>query len=311
MARIFRTCFLLLLFTAAGRAQDLSRLYVVANYALVNSPRDAMGFQAPMIIDRPDYRGRGGVFSDGATFIGAPDSSLIRTPPLEAFSDSAFAIQLEFKIDALDGQDRPVFVMGYDWHYLALYVTGDNRFRVAVNDTRFETVSGITATTDDWYELTVIYSHNVPGTPWIQFWLGVDKVAELRGEALSVKPHDGDITNVHTGIGESFLGLWRNLRVYAAHPAYGYRDPSKDEYQVFTFPNPAIDRMTVEVSRPGATRWALAGPDGSIVRQGIAPDVRFEINVVGLPPGKYILILRDQQGYPVAHHPVSKAAGGR
>lgn len=310
-SHFYLVAFAILWLATMACAQDLSRLYVVANYALVNSPRDAMGFQAPLTLTKVDYAGRGGVFSPGVSFTGTPETGIIRTPSLQALSDTAFAIQVEFKLDTLDGQDRPVIVVGHNWHYLALYLTGDNRFRVAVNDTRFQTVSGITASTDDFYELTILYSHNAPNTPVIRFWLGVELVAEFRGESIRIDPRDGDITNVHTGIGESFRGWWRNLRIYAAHPAYGYRDPAKDEYTIRTFPNPAIDRITVEVSRPGANRWALAGPDGSIVRQGIAPDVRFEINVTGLSPGKYILILRDQEGYPVGQHPISKANSGR
>jgi len=300
----------LLLTTGVARGQDLRHLYLVANYGLVNSPRDAMGFQAPAELIGIEYAGRGGAISTGESFDGAPTTSVIRTPPLQALTDTAFAIQLEFKIDTLDGRDRPILVAGYDWHFLGFYLTGDNRFRAAINDTRFQTVRDITASDRDFYELTILYTHNPPSAPWVRFYLGTDLVAEFLGEALHIEPRDGDITNVHTGIGETFLGRWRNLRIYAAHPAYGYRDPAKDVYTVKAFPNPAVDRMTVEVSRPGATRWALAGPDGSIVRQGIAPDVRFEINVVNLPPGKYILILRDQEGYPVAQHAISKSNQG-
>jgi hypothetical protein len=238
--------------TSSAFTQDLSNLIPFAHYTLINTPEDALGKNPPIELYEAPYAGLEGVYSNGYYDGTAMDTGLVRTVHMDALYDSVFAVQVQFKTDVLDGIGRSVIICGDNWKYLGLMLESDNSFKLLINNTLIPTT--IAATSNTWYEITIIHHQN---TTWTEWYLDGSKIGE-KIESLQRAQDDGGISNTHYGNGVRFKGHWRQLRVYGSEMLSGVTDLSGSQIEIITFPNPASESIWGARWRTRASSWCGA-----------------------------------------------------
>jgi hypothetical protein len=103
---------LLVLVPVSPHAQDLSGLFPFAHYTLINTPNDALGLQNPMVLTNTVYEGNDGIYFNGKHPVVDQGGSWARTYYMSALLDPKFAVQVEFKIEDLDGSLRCIVICG-------------------------------------------------------------------------------------------------------------------------------------------------------------------------------------------------------
>lgn len=289
MAGIF---FLLSLILSVG-AQDLSYLYPVAHYTLINTPDDALGLQAPVTLLNAPYSGNNGVYSNGIYPGGDPDGCIIQTPLFTTLYDSIFAIRLEFNIPVLDGDTRAILVCGGSYRYLGFMVRYDSIFQILYNNAYYVDITSVFPDENVWHELTIIHHAQ---TSYTEFYLDGLWIAELN-EPFIRPENDGNIFNIHPGTGDTFLGYWRNLKVFGSEFISGEESQPKREVQWNIFPNPANNILFTPLSAFEFSAWTVVNILGIPVLKGTKPD--HEIVISSLDPGIYFLYLTDQAEFPI------------
>ena len=129
------SCIFVLATPARSPGQDLNDLEPFAHYSLINTAEDALGLQNDMFLVNTIYEGQDGIYCNGVHPL-EQGGSYARTYYMSALTDSKFAVQLEFKIEDLDGQYRCVVACGLSSLYLGLFIQPSETFTFLLdNDT--------------------------------------------------------------------------------------------------------------------------------------------------------------------------------
>ncbi|MFQ5445932.1 MAG: LamG-like jellyroll fold domain-containing protein [Saprospiraceae bacterium] len=264
-------------------AQDLSSFQVVANYTLINTAADAQGMQPDIELINSPFAGAGGVYCNGNYIGGAPDSSLVQTPPLEALYKPSFAVQVEFKIDSLDESTHPVLICGNSWRYLGFQTKYDSSWITEFNDFSF-TMDNSVAETGKWYQLTMIYS----GPDTTAYWYLDGNLIDKRIGSLTRPDGDGRISNTHGGEGLTFRGFLRNLRVYQSDGIFSAVGEAPELDALRVFPNPANDFISLTGVPSGQFRWTILDMNGHALKNGAVTGEE-QIALGAWPAGQYFL----------------------
>ncbi len=286
----------LLLIFISVQGQDLKHLYQIAHYRLVNSTQDLEGNLDSMELDNAPYDGTSGVYSNGIYPGTDPKTgSYIRTPDVESLYDPEFAILLVFKLDQLDGETRPVVVLGESARYLGLEVRYDNKFTMLFNNNQHIVIDGITAA-PTWYEVAILHNQSTQTT---EFYLSGDLVGTLNG-ALNREENDGRISNINPSTAQAFKGHWQNLFIYGSEEITALKESLKENDNLAVFPNPASTQIYFHDVDLRAAQWTIRDMNGMPIRSGDINDIKGGLDIRGFIPGSYMLQLRDAAGKPVA-----------
>ncbi|MBI5916543.1 MAG: hypothetical protein HY842_14290 [Bacteroidetes bacterium] len=223
-------------------AQNLTSFEPAAHFPLKNSAADLLGMNPEMLLINAPFAGNDGVYSNGNYIGTTADSCLVRTPHLAALYDSSFAVQLEFKLDSLDGKNRPVVVCGDGWRYLGFELRYDNKWLLLFNNATYA-VPNLSAEAGKWYALTFIYS-NADSTA--HFYLDGTKIGERSG-ALERPADDGNLSNTNYGSGLTFKGHWRELKVFKSGQPFTAVSWAAFAARVKVFPNPTSWGVCIQV----------------------------------------------------------------
>jgi len=273
-------------------AQDLTSFSPVANYTLQSTAEDALGNLTPIELINAPFNGAEGVFSFGGYIWGAngQDSSLIRTEHLESLYDTTFAVQLDFKLDTIDG-NRPVIILGDSWRYLGLSVRHDSIFQYRFNNTLYE-IPALRAEPQKWYTLTIIYSQ---GASIAKFYLDGNKIAEKTG-ALDRPDNDGSLSNTDFGAGSAFRGYWRNLKIYEGGIISSTNDYRRSVLHFSIYPNPVSDFLTIEKEGEKLLFATISDLNGKAYIRKELSENNTQIDVSTLPTGMYFVTLVSKEG---------------
>ena len=263
-------------------AQDYGDLNLVAHYTLLETTEDDTGIQDTIELINAPYQGSNGVYCYGAYVFNAQgeDSTLVQTPKLDALLDTAFAFQLEFRLDTIR-PSTPIVVAGNSWRYLGLFINSDTTIRALHNGSYFNTTSD-PLNLDQWYTVAVL--HDKSGNGNSEFYLDGQLIFEQEGQ-LDHAANDLNISNSHFGQGRAFRGNWRNLMVYAATEVSGVSPLQEEAIEVF--PNPFCGDLTIKSEKLYGASYTICDQNGRAVDAGMVGGQNHSLS--SLPTGIYFL----------------------
>ena len=290
MKTIVTSITLFLVINIAAKTQDLSGLFPIAHYPLINTPYDALGFQNAMELINTVYEGDNGIFFNGKHPIVDQGGAWARTTYMSALFDPKFAVQVEFKIEDLDGSLRCIVICGLSTftQYLGLFITSSNQFSILLSDGLSLALPDLDPQEDVWYKFTMIYdtvSNNA------KFYLGSNLI-ESANHQLIRDPGDAFVNNYFPLGGYPLKGNWRNLRIYGSEEVTALEDEFDRASRLSVFPNPAVESIFINTEEKGFKKWKIINAAGQLLLNGIYTHQE-QIDVQDLVPGNYFIQLMD------------------
>lgn len=272
------------------KAQDLKDLFEIGHYRFRTGIEDVNGVLDSMEVDNAPIVPGVGIYSNGI-FPGAdPDNGAnIRTPDLSTLYDDEFAVQLEFTITELDGETRPIVILGQNDQYLGFEVRSNNTYAFIYNKTQRLPVPGVTADLNT-HGLTIIHNSVTDIT---EFYFGNSLIGMVNAP-LAREDDDGRITNVNNAIAQSYLGYWSNLWIYGSEDITAVRDHIL-ENTLSLAPNPATETLNITAEDRRIKNWSIYNASGHRVVSGNYQQ-EMQIDIRHLKPGIYFLQLKDEEG---------------
>lgn len=282
-----------LMIHVAANAQDLSGLFPFAHYPLINNAYDALGYQNTMELINTVYEGDDGVFFNGKHPVVDQGGAWARTYYMSALYEQKFAVQVEFRIDDLDGTVRCVVVCGLSpvKQYLGLFLLESNEFSILLSNSVLIDQTDLNPQENVWYKFTMIYdtlSNNA------KFYLGTNLI-ESANHQLDRTLFDGYVSNLYYGGGYPLEGNWRNLRIYGSEEVTALEEEFDRAAQISVFPNPANESIIMDGKDDGFKKWKIGNNDGKILLSGIYSH-QDPIDVVDIIPGSYFIQFLDEKG---------------
>jgi len=191
---------IVILFVAFG---SKSTETLLANYPLINDGLDATGNNSNMTIVNAPFN-NGGIYSNGIHYQ-LPNGSDILTPPINNFLFNSFAVCFYFNPEQLSNQ--PVITCGRGWRWIGLKLKNDGTVALLTNNA-ITTPSAITYTINQWHYCRLTYD----GTTAKLFMDG--QLAVSLAVVLSTNPGDTEIGCTDYGLGETFKGWIKNLKIF-------------------------------------------------------------------------------------------------
>ncbi len=201
-------CITLVLSTLFAKAQQLEHRSLLAHYPFTSDLSDATGNHGPAEVINAPIQGAEGIYSNG-NYVGSdPDSCQIRTPSISTIDTSDLAISIEFKITEIPSQGMPIFILGESWRWLGANVGFDGNLELVHADAASTTGDAVTLNT--WHTAVVTYNG---ATSTFAAYLDGSEVLSVTG-THQAPASDKRISNTHGGVGKTFKGNFRNLKVY-------------------------------------------------------------------------------------------------
>lgn len=281
----------MILSTSTFFAQDLSSYQLIAHYPFSSDGNDATTNYGAATTDNVSYA-MGGVYSNGTYGAGG---SFLKTPNISGLNASDFAISLSFNPDEVP--DSPVLMVGNSWRWLHCkteynFSTSSNTLSVTVSKTNGFGQAILTTQTiqpSTWYDMTILY--NAAGMT-LSVYVNGQMVGQGTLDAAIAHNSDFDFVNQDGGLGETFKGHWKDLKVYNKSATASIETLSAEEIQVF--PNPVTDELHIKTSVGSSQEYTLVDGQGRTVLFGELSGPNSTISVGHLVEGMYFLRLGDQ-----------------
>lgn len=222
------------------KSQDLSGLQLIAHYPLDNDSTDVTGNYPPMKLINTPFQERG-IYCNGIYVYGnQPGGSDAITPQIDGLNFKKFAIQSKFKVTKYKYQ--PVFVAGNLYRWLGFYLDSDSTVLALYNDNLHD--SNVKYTLNTWHEITVIYDSTSDVGKW---YLDGQLVDSLQFQI--VHGNDKKISVSHYGAGETFEGIFDDLRIYSEGTLTSVTSRTSETPEGFqlqqNYPNPFNPSTTI------------------------------------------------------------------
>ncbi len=262
----FSVILLILAISSNAFSQDLSSFTQVAHYTMNNTAADELGLQEDLTLINVVQNGSEGVYCNGKYIGNSTDASLVSTGQLDALYKPSFAVQVELKIDPDDGLNRPVLVCGDGWRYFGFYVRADGTWSPIFNDAQyFDQVTAPKAQPGQWYQLTMVYSGPDSTARW---YIDGTYLTSVQG-TFNRPADDGKISNTHYGIGSSFKGSLRNLKIFESDGIFSGSRQVKPSFYAEIFPNPVGEYLHLSVpNQRGGVQYRIFNSTGAEVMAG-------------------------------------------
>ncbi|RMH89408.1 MAG: T9SS C-terminal target domain-containing protein [Calditrichaeota bacterium] len=198
----------LLVLVSFSFAQDLSGLTLVAHYPLDTDSLDATGHNPPMHLVNTPFQD-GGIYCNGIYIWGGqPGGSDAITPQIDSLKFRKFALQAKFKVS--EYRNQPVMVGGNLWRWIGFYLGQDSTIIPIYNDFFGSANPTIRYSLNTFHTITVVYDSTAGMGKWYLDGTLIDSVAFQIQHG-----NDKNVSVTHYGIGETFKGIFDDLRVYS------------------------------------------------------------------------------------------------
>jgi len=278
------------LLLSALLAQDLSNFTLSCHFPLTQGPADSLGHCDTLLYTNVTFSDSGayinGIYNDGSH----PNASNLYSEIIEALQQPTFAVKLDF-MPILDSQNRALIVLGPLWRYIKVHIGNDHSIGTSVND-RYTTFHDITLDSNTWYQLTIIHTANDSTT---SFYLNGKPIAQYQ-EPLNAPLDDRKLTATDGGLGWTFKGWWRQLKIYREKSS-GSRQriaPNKPTIS----PNPLHTGATCTITLSHHhTQLTFLHPSGRSYRPTRLHANQYRLD--NIPPGTYIALLSTSNGHSI------------
>lgn len=204
-------CFLFLFFFYFSiSAQDLSNYTLEAHYPFSSNTSDATSNYNDATAVNISY-GDGGIYSNGIYFGTDTSGSIIKTPNISGFTSNSFALQISFKPEE---NENLILIAGQSWRWIQLNITNDGNLEVLASTTNGS--AKVISTTsivilDQWQTATILFN---AATLNLDLYHDGALVASEIIDAPLMYQDDFTFSNEHGGLGLTYKGFWKNLKVY-------------------------------------------------------------------------------------------------
>lgn len=284
-----RLLIIALFFAYSSSAQDFSTYQLIAHYPFASNGNDITTNYGDATLENVNYA-QGGVYSNGTYGTGA---SLIKTPGVSGLNTNDFAINLKFNSDEVPGS--PILMVGNSWRWLHCFTeynftTSSNNLSVTVSKTNgfgqnIQTTQAIQPNT--WHEMTVIYSAQ---NNTLTVYIDNQQVGQGTLDASIAHNNDFDFVNQDGGLGQTFKGHWRDLKIYNKS-ASASLDENFIGIMLNSYPNPASDQLTFRSTLPSDTPYIIYSLDGQLMESGKTTSPATTVDLNDFENGIYFLML--------------------
>ena len=276
---------------AAGQSFVPVDYELIAHYPLGVSPDDTTGNNGPIVLTRAPFQ-NGGLFLNGIGSGGPADQySDAETPSIPSMNLGAVAFSTEFNSDSLHG--LPLIVAGRSFRWMAVFLRTDSLMNLRLNDLTQNEISTVRWNPGVWHELGVLVEDDTVS-------LYLDGQLGAKTEASLNTGDDRTVAYSHGGLGVTFYGTVRNLKIYTKDPVgtaneAGFELP-QDRLITDIYPNPLTNssRLWVHSRFDGPADISVHDILGRTVSRQQATVLRTGINQLkalpeGLSPGIYVV----------------------
>lgn len=258
---------------------------LIAHYPFYNSATDTTGNYSDATLLNTVFS-NGGIYSNGIYSGGSLQGSVITTDLLTGLDLTDFAINLQFRIDSFPttGPARPIIVCGPGWRWMAAYIHTDSTLSIRCNDGMIYKASAIKVTPNAWHDLSLAYDTT---TKTAKLIFDIDSVISCNVPTLNHN-NDKKITNENGGMGFTFKGYWKDLKILNKNTATSFPDYFKEPIQINIYPNPADRYIVVNNQNSYNVHYQLIDIIGNIVNENsLTQKTKTQIPVN--KPGVYVL----------------------
>ena len=272
---------------------DLSAFELRAHFPLIENGEDVIGNHSDIQLIEPIFS-EGGIYSRGCYAFAGPDQNencLIQTPKLSSLNDSAYAVQLDFKLSdfmpsVLNPNRAPIIFFGRGHRFIGLSTDSTSNLYLTVNNHVHEKIDSIVLDQNKWYNVVIM--HNKPDST-TQVFLDQNLVI-AKTKTLIYPPDDVTVTNLNFSSGGGFHGYWKDLKVYSIGTTTNVKHEVGKTNQIKLYPNPTDGFINIESDyTENSLNYLITDVNGNIVK-----DSRLVNNIIDtqeLQTGLYFLVL--------------------
>lgn len=278
-----------LFFACSLSAQDFSAYQLIAHYPFSSNGNDITTNYGDATMENVNYA-QSGAYSNGMYGTGA---SLIKTPNISGLNTNDFAINLKFNPDEVPGS--PILMVGNSWRWLHCFTeynftTSSNNLSVTVSktngfDQNIQTTQAIQPNT--WYEMTVMYSAQ---NNTLTIYVDNQQVGQETLDASIAHNNDFDFVNQDGGLGQTFKGHLRDLKIYNKSASASI-DENLTNITLNSYPNPAADQLTFHSILPSDTPYFIYSLEGQLMESGKTTSPTTTVDLNDFKNGIYFLTL--------------------
>ena len=184
--------------TASVQTQTL-----IAHYPLKSHANDSTGNHTAMVLVNTPFRD-GGIYCNGIA--DGTDKCNAYTPDIVNFNNNSFSIRAKFKVSEYPFYDKPVFVCGGGWRWIAFYLESNGTVSLKYNNNQYLT-SNVPYSLDTWYEATITYIDSIA-----KLFLDDSLIVSLK--TALIHNNDNWVLIKDQGNAQVFKGIFSDLRIY-------------------------------------------------------------------------------------------------
>jgi hypothetical protein len=187
---------------------SLSAQTLLAEYPLLSDGVDISGNNAEMTILEAPFQ-NGGIYSNGIYNGNDTMGSYIQSPQIADFNFDDLTVKVDFLLDEYPEHNKPIIMLGSNWRWMSAWMD-ESKIALKVNNGSYYEISDAVVSLNQWHTLSVSYNK---AEAKAELYLDFNMVLSIDVEELN-HHENGRITNLDGGIGKTYLGYWKNLRIY-------------------------------------------------------------------------------------------------
>ncbi len=187
---------------------NLNAQTLLAEYPLLSDGVDISGNNTEMTISKAPFQD-GGIFSNGIYYGNDTTGSHIQSPQIVGFNFDDLTVKVDFLLEEYPEYSKPIILLGSSWRWMSIWMDED-KIALKVNNGSFYEISDVVISLNQWHTASVSYNKSEAKAS-----LYVDDNLVLSIEVEELNHHeDGRLGNSDGGIGNTYLGYWKSLRIY-------------------------------------------------------------------------------------------------
>jgi hypothetical protein len=237
MKRILLLCVCISIVVPLFSQVNLTGYKLIASYPLQTNGKEEAGRLPDMNLTGAYSFKNGGIYSNGIYGAGG---TFIGTPTIDSMKLNDFVVMLDFKVETDPTTWDPLFMIGELWRFIGigLYKNDSTLMFYFNGNSMIYNRSLFKYKMNTWYAIALKHKTNF-STLYVN-----DKIEITHNAAFDLGSNINEtthrrITNTHSGLGITYKGYWRNLKVYAPGIAQSFEELSALGRNIVVYPNPS------------------------------------------------------------------------
>ncbi len=199
---------LFLLLTAITLSTLAQTESLIANYPLMSNTIDETGLNDDAFVRNAPFQNEA-IYSNGIYYGDDTLGSQIHSPTIQNFDPDAFVVSLDFLVESHPAGKMPILIGGNSWRWIGAYIE-DGRMAFMANDQADYNLTTTMVSLNEWHSLGLTYNKL---SKQAKLFFDDELIYQLEMPFIEHND-DANFSNEHAGTGNTFLGYWKNLKVY-------------------------------------------------------------------------------------------------